>query len=131
MGSLAQTVDLDLDADMQPHAPVVTGTLAVARRLRRRLTTRRGTFPWWPQFGTDLRQYLLSKTPAWRIAKDAEFELLKDEQVDAVAIGLELLDNGRRIRLVIAVACSSVKNFRFTMDITQAAGSLVALQEAA
>lgn len=131
MGTLAETVDLDLDTDMQPHAPIVTGTLAVARRLRRRLTTRRGTFPWWPQFGTDLRQYLLSKTPAWRIAKDAQFEIEKDEQVDACAVGLEITDSGRRIRLTVAVACSSVKNFRFTMDITQAAGSLVALQEAA
>lgn len=131
MGNLNDTRDLDLDGDMQAHAPDVTGVLCVARRLRRRLTTKRGTWPWAPAFGTDLRQYLLSKAPAWRIAKDAEFELLKDEQVDAVGVGLELRDNGRTIRLVVAVLCSAVRNFRFTMDITEAAGSLVALQVAA
>jgi len=119
---------LALDGDMQAHAPHVTGIKAVAQRLRRRLTTRRGTFPWWPNYGTDIRQYLLSKTPAWRIAKDVEIELVKDEQVLAVGVGVEFLDNGRRIRLVIAVACSEVRDFRFTMDITQAAGQLVALQ---
>ena len=113
---------------MQAHAPEVSGVRAVAQRLRHRLITRRGTFPWWPDYGNDVRQYLLSKAPAWRIAKDVELELLKDEQVDAVGVGVEFLDNRRRIRLVIAVACSAVKNFRFTMDITQAAGQLVALQ---
>lgn len=131
MATLDETVDLDLDGDMQPHAPTVSGTMAVARRLRRRWTTRGGTHPWWPQFGTDLRQYLLSKTPAWRIAKDAEFEALKDEQVDAISMLVEILDSGRRIRMRGIVVCSAIRNFRFTMDITEAAGTLVALQEAA
>lgn len=130
-GTLEETRDLALDGDMQAHAPDVAGVLCVAQRLRRRLTTKRGTFPWAPTFGTDVRQYLLSKVPAWRIAKDVEFELLKDEQVVAVGVGLELHDNGRRIRLIVAVLCSAVRNFRFTMDITEAAGQLVALQVAA
>lgn len=131
MGNLAETRDLALDGDMRPHAPDSLGTRAVAERLRRRLTTKRGTMPWWPEYGTDIRQHLLSKVPTWRIAKDVEFELLKDEQVQALSVGVELRDNGRRIRLTISVVCSATKNFRFTMDITQAAGSLVALQEAA
>jgi hypothetical protein len=130
VGTLAETRDLALDGDMQPHAPDVTGVLAVAQRLRRRLTTRRGTFPWWPDFGTDIRQYLLSKAPAWRIAKDVEYELLKDEQVQAVFVGVELHDGGKRIRLFVTVVSSAVRDFRFTMDITKAAGSLVALQAA-
>lgn len=128
MGKLDETRDLDLS---QPHAPTVSGVAAVAKRIRRRLTTRRGTHPWWKDFGTDLRQYLNSKTPAWRIAKDAEFEILKDEQITACAVAVEILDGGRRIRIVIAAVCSATKDFRFTMDITQAAGSLVALQAAA
>lgn len=131
VGNLAETRDLALDGDMRPHAPDSLGTRAVAERLRRRLTTKRGTMPWWPEYGTDIRQHLLSKVPTWRIAKDVEFELLKDEQVQALSVGVELRDNGRRIRLTISVVCSATKNFRFTMDITQAAGSLVALQEAA
>ena len=131
MGTLAETRDLALDGDMRPHAPDVTGTLAVAQRLKRWLTTNRGTQPWWPNRGTNLRLYLLSKTPTYRIAKDAEFEILKDEQVSACAVGVEILDNGRRLRLTISVVSSSTKDFRFTMDVTQAAGTLVALQQAA
>jgi hypothetical protein len=116
---------------MQPHAPDVTGTRAIALRLKRRLTTFRGTHPWWRQFGTDLHQYRLSKMPAWRIAKDIDQELAKDEQVEAMAKGIEVLDGGRRLRIVIAVLVSPSRAFQFTMDITQAAGTLVALQEVA
>jgi phage baseplate assembly protein W len=128
MGTLAETLDLALDGDMQAHAPEVSGVLAVAQRLRRRLTTRRGTKPWWPQYGTDLRQYLLSKVPPWRIVQDAKAEIAKDEQVDAVDAAVEVLDGGRRLRLVVAAASSAARNFQFTMDITQAAGTLVALR---
>jgi hypothetical protein len=128
VGTLAETVDLALDGDMQAHAPNAVAEVAVAQRLKRWLTTRRGTMPWWPNRGTDLRQYLLSKTPTWRIMQDVEAELLKDEQVEAVATAVELLDSGRRLRLVVAVACSATRNFQFTMDITTAAGTLVALQ---
>ena len=131
VGTLAETRDLALDGDMRPHAPDSLGTRAVAERLRRRLTTKRGTMPWWPQFGTDIRQHLLSKVPTWRIAKDVEFELLKDEQVQALSVGVALLDNGRSLRLSVSVVCSATKDFRFTMDVTQAAGTLVALQESA
>ncbi len=129
MGTLAQTRDLALDGDMQPHAPDAVGTMAVAQRIRRRLTTRRGTHPWWRSYGTDLRQYLLSKVSPWRIAQDAKDEILKDEQVQECSVAVQLLDGARRIRLFITVVSSAVRSFRFTMDITQAAGSLVALQE--
>lgn len=131
MGLLDVTRDLALEADMAPHAPEVVGTRAVAQRLRRRLVTRRGTWPWWPTFGTDLRQFLLSKVPAWRIAKAAEAELAQDEQVQGVVVQAEVLDGGRRIRLRIFVKSSEVRNFNFTMDITEAAATLLALQEAA
>ena len=77
--------------------------------------------------GTDLRQYLLSHARPSDIAQAAKAECLKDEQVEDVTITVEVLDDGRQLKLTLGVT-DAAGPFTFTMDITQAATTLVGLE---
>ena len=118
--------------------PRVSGREALIHRLCVRLQTPRGRFSgvdsngkvWgWPNFGTDIAQYLLSKTPASAIASAAEAECLKDEQVEEAAAVATLEDGGRRMHLEIAIL-DALGPFVFTLSITQAKLTLIELQAA-
>lgn len=123
------TVDIDCVDDLKPHMPSVSGRLALAQRLARRLTTPRGRLPFWPNFGTDLRQFLLSKTRSEQISAAAEDECVKDEQVESVTIQTEILRDGRELNLTIFVT-DAEGPFRFTLEIADAKANLLALQAA-
>jgi len=124
------TIDVFCVEDFLPDMPPVSGRTACAHRLARRLTTSRGRFPWWPNFGTDLRQYLLGKATPQAIASAAESECLKDEQVDSVRVRAEVQNSGRRIHLAIEVT-DAEGPYVFTLTITDAAATLIQLQNAA
>lgn len=121
------TTDVACVEDFLPDMPTVSGRVALMHRLARRLQTQRGRFIWWPNFGTDLRVFLLSKTPPAAIASAADAECRKDEQVINVTTSVEVLDSGRALHLTIQVT-DATGPFAFTLTITQAAASLVALQ---
>jgi hypothetical protein len=111
---------------------VVTGNEALMHRLARALQTPRGRFPFaaWRNRGTDLRQFLLSKVPPWRIARAASAECELDEQVERAQARIEVLDGGRRLRVLIQVETAE-GTFAFTMTMAEAAATLVELQGAA
>jgi hypothetical protein len=130
LSEIDATVDVFCVSDFKPDMPTVRGRIALMHRLARRLTTPRGRFKFWPKFGTDIRQYLLSKVPPRAVASAAESECLKDEQVDRATVAVESREGGRLLRLVIAIEDANGP-FTFTLDITQAAASLIELQNAA
>lgn len=122
------TVDLFGATDFLPHMPPVRNRVALLHRLQRRLSTRRGRIPWWPEFGTDLREFLLSKGSAKRIAAAAVNECKKDEQVeDASAINVSTNSDGRTVYLMVAIT-DSEGPLTFTLEITDAAVTLIPLQ---
>lgn len=108
----------------------VKGRAALAERLRLRLSTPYGKFFAWPDFGHDLRQYLLSKGPLSRMIIGAELECSKDEQVEAVTASAVYRNDGKAVDLTLAIT-DSEGPFLLTMSITQAAVDLVDLLEAA
>jgi hypothetical protein len=116
--------------DFRPTMPLVSGRTALIHRLCVRWQTPRGRFPWWPNFGTDLTQYLLSKTSPSAIAAAAEAEGRKDEQVERIQVTAATEDSGRRIRLSVVVV-DSAGPFRFTLTVDQAALTLIEVQAAA
>jgi hypothetical protein len=130
MGTLAETRDLACVTDLTPEMREVTGVVALIHRLARRLQTPRGRFPWWPNFGLDVTQYLLSKTPAWRIQRDIEDECLKDEQCLGCRVRVDQSRDGREMTLTIGIETEE-GDYVFTMSVTQAAATLVSLQKAA
>jgi hypothetical protein len=107
----------------------VSGEVALAHRLCLRLTTKRGRFPWWPNFGTDMAQFLNSKATPAQIARAAQLECIKDEQVLDCAVDPEIRDNGNQLLLHITIATTSGP-FKFSLLISQARTELISLQAA-
>ncbi len=128
-GTLAETIDIDCVSDLSLHMPNVAGRLATAHRLARRLQTKRAQIPWWPNFGTDMSEFLGSKAPTWRIANAARLECEKDEQVEQAIVTAELADNGKTLRLKITII-DAEGTFTFTMTLSEAATTLIELQAA-
>lgn len=124
------TIDVDGIYNFAPTMPLASGRRALANRLGRRLITRRGAFPWRPNDGTDLRQFLLGKSSPSDIAAAAKAECMKDEQVETVRVELEALNLGRDMTLTLLVTDADGP-FELTMLITAAAATVVALQGAA
>jgi hypothetical protein len=128
MSTLDNTIDTHCAGDFLPHMPQVRGITALAQRLLRRFQTPRGRFIFWPDFGTDLRDFLLANVPADRIATAAAAEADKDEQVERAEASATY--EGRTVRLVLTVTTAEGP-FDFTMSISEAAVRLIALQQAA
>jgi hypothetical protein len=127
---IGETVGIWSLGGFRPDMPKVSGTTALLHRLVARLTTRRGQFPFWPNFGTRLSDYLLSKATPSAIAAAAQAECLKDEQVQSCQASAQVEDAGRRIRIAIRIVASSGP-FIFTLAVTQARTDLIDLQQAA
>jgi hypothetical protein len=121
------TIDVYCIEDFLPHMPEIKNRVATAHRLARRLTTPRGRFRFWPNFGTDMRRYLLSKAPSSEIAQDAAQECEKDEQVEYVEVTVAKSDDGREMTLTIMVV-DAQGPFVFTMTISEAKTTLIGLQ---
>jgi len=129
MADIDSTTDLAGIDEFEPHMPSVSGRLALVTRLARRLSTPRGRFIYWPDFGEDIRAYLLTKAPASRIAAAVESECLKDEQVETVDVTVSTLDFASRSLTITVEVEDADGPFDFTLTITEAAVSLVELQE--
>ena len=129
-GTLDETVTVYCDGDFRYSMPTVSGRVALAQRLKTRLTTRRGKVPWWPNFGTDLRAFLLSKVPAQQIADAAKFECEKDEQVERADCAADIAADGKALTMIITI-WDSEGPFVFTMTIGEAVTSLIELQRGA
>lgn len=128
-GTINDTIDIYCVTDFLPDMPTVRGRTALAHRLARRLQTPRGRFQFWPNFGTDLRQYLLSKTSPTVIASAVESECLKDEQVEDVSCLVDVQDGGRSMVVTVEVDDADGP-FVFTLEISQASATLITLQAA-
>ena len=129
-GSLADTRDLSTVSDMSAHGKEVTGAEAVAERLYDRLTTDRGTYPWWPNYGTNVRLFLLAKTPLWRVERAIKDECEKDEQVLEALVDAAYSQNGAQLDIKITFTTKSGQ-FTFTMTANEAAANYVSLSKAA
>lgn len=79
---MTELIDVDCVSDLTPSMTTVSGNVALAQALARRLTTQKGSAQWWPTYGVDMRSYLLGKVPRSAIAAAATLELRKDERVE-------------------------------------------------
>lgn len=127
---VAATVDVFHDGDFLPEMPEVVGVVALAQRLARRIQTPRGFFPWWPNEGLDISEFLLSRTPTWQIANQVKEEIKRDEQVSDAHVKATLSTDGSEVRVEIFVV-SEIGPFAFTMTATEASAQLLDIRAAA
>ncbi len=127
--SITATVDVHCIDDFLANMPTVSGRTALVQRLIRRITKRKGQFPW-TEKGIDIRDYLLSKRRAQDAAADVYAECIQDEQVAELVVFAELSNDGRDLSLSFEVT-DAEGPFTFTLEIDNAVISLVTLLNAA
>lgn len=129
MAEIDKTIGFWSLGDFKPQMPQVLGRTALLHRLCVRLQTPRGRFTWWPNFGTDIAAFLLTKAPASAVASAVESECLKDEQVEDVRALVSFSTDRRSMRVSIEIFDSDGP-FAFTLGIDQAKLELIELQAA-
>ncbi len=121
-GTIDETIDVYCVSDFLARMPTVSGRVALAHRLARRLSMPRGIWPWAQDDGTDLRQFVLSKVPPQRIARATIIECEKDEQVESIDV-IRLTRTDRTITQRLQVNDGDGP-FDFTLTITEAAAQV-------
>ena len=117
-------VDVHCVDDFLPDMPTVTGKVAIAQAAARRLQTQRGIFPWWTEYGRDLRGYLLSSADTDEIASDTQAEVEKDERVDRA--GATALLTGAFLTVSVPIEPDDETDpFEFVFTVTADAVSLL------
>jgi predicted mannosyl-3-phosphoglycerate phosphatase (HAD superfamily) len=108
----------------EPNMPPISGRKAHAQRQWRRLSTSRGRFPWWPNDGLDIRDFLLSKQEVSFIERAIRDEAEKDEECDEAAV--EVIREGPRGDMTINISIDDGDGpFDFTLLVSQARTILV------
>ncbi len=123
MADIDATIDVDCDEDFKPDMPSVSGRVALGQRLKRRLTTKTGRWPFAnPDDGFDLLEMLLSKASTGWIADQVQIQCLKDEQVESALAAIETTgSNSYFLRVALRDADGP---FEFTMAINVATQEL-------
>jgi len=131
-GTLEETKAIWCLGDFKKNMPWATGGTALLHRVANRLVTPFGRVPWWPNYGFDVRAALMSNMPPARVIARTIQECEKEENVTADCT-IETVSSDRftrRWKLTITLFLSS-ETFTFTMSISDAAKTLIALQKAA
>src|SRR5690348_7554493 len=128
--SAAATIDLFHDGDLVPECPEVAGPVALAQRVARRLRTANGFFPWWPNEGLNISDYLLSCAPKWQVESQIKEEVKRDQGVvDAVVIAA-LSDDGRELNVKVYLT-SVFGPLELTMTASESNARLLDIRRAA
>lgn len=123
-----ETIDTYWLDEPLPHMPNVTGRTALVHRLYRRLNTQRGRFPWWPNDGLDVQDFLLSKMPDTFIANAISTEAEKDEEVATATVTVSRL--GAELTVNIEIEDVDGDQLKFTLSVTDARVALLGAPDA-
>lgn len=127
-GTLDGTVDVSCATGLSFEMATVSGRLGLVQALVRRLQTPLSLFPWWPNYGTDLRLFLLSKTQPSAVVAAAQAECEKEERVLRAEPTAEVSVDGTSLAMTLVIT-DAAGPFTFTMTITEAALTLIELQK--
>lgn len=118
--------DISCTDDLSSNLEVVTGTAVILEALVRRLRTPRGGLFYDLEYGTDVRQYVNSSTPLFRVAQAVEAECLKDERVEAATATVTRESD----RLMIEVAIDTADEpFVLTIGVDALTSDLITFTE--
>lgn len=116
--------DISSYPDYDPLGTLVSGNVALAQRVARRLTNPRGAWFWAPNECTDLRAYLndiITPDRQSSIKSDVERETLHEEQVQSVSVEVTISDFSMAGQSITISAMGSTRDgpFNFVMSVSQ------------
>ncbi len=101
--------DVSTFPDLDPSFSTLTGPRVVAEAIARRLSTPRGSLPFYPDYGIDIRSWVNETITRGKLAqfrRDLEAECVKDERVltaDA-SLAFNVKTNDMQIAITITTA---------------------------
>lgn len=110
MTTIATPVDADGVVDLDPAFRLVSGRLALAQAIARRITTRAGLLARIgddPAYGIDVRESLGADTDdrtAFAIAAEVQAEVMRDERVRGADVSAALADGVVILTILLADA---------------------------
>lgn len=114
--------DLDCAEDLTAEMREVSGPIALAQNVYRRLSTPRGMVIDAPDYGRDLRAYLhkgLTPTEQTGIPGEVRAEILKEERIENAEVQVTAFVDEA---MTLAIRCESAEGpFSLTLDVTAAA----------
>jgi phage baseplate assembly protein W len=116
--------DIDCLEDFKARMPLVEGRLCLAQAIARRLMTPSGRFPFWPDYGTDVRRFLLAKAQSTTIASAVQAECLKDERVVFADVTVVLVQTTLTLTIELT-ADDDAESFEFVFTVTADKASLL------
>lgn len=91
--------------DLDPTFSPVTGPRVVAQAIARRLSTPRGSLPFYPNYGIDVRDYLNERITVGSLAqirRDVESECMADERVRSADVSAAHNTETGEMRLTVS-----------------------------
>ncbi len=117
--------DLDCTDDLTLEMREVSGPVALAQNVHRRLSTPRGMVIDAPDYGKDLREYLhrgLTATERAAIPGEVRAEVLKEERISSATVRVVAFSHEE---MELEIFCESAEGpFSLTLNVTAAAVTL-------
>jgi phage baseplate assembly protein W len=114
--------DFDCTDDLTAEMREVSGPMALAQNVYRRLSTPRGMVIDAPDYGRDLRDYLhkgLTPTEQTSIPGEVRAEVLKEQRIENADVRVTSFADEA---MTLAIRCESAEGpFSLTLDVTAAA----------
>lgn len=99
----------------------------IAEAVARRLSTKRGTMPFHPDYGLDLRDYLneaVTPDVLYRLKAAVELECEQDERVQSATATITYSLATQQLRVAIEVV-TNTENLRFVLSVSQVSVELL------
>src|SRR5574337_487746 len=101
--------DVSTFPDLDPSFSALTGPRVVAEAIARRLSTPRGSLPFYPDYGIDVRDWVNESITRDRLAqfrRALEAEVVKDERVDSAdsAIAFNTQTGEMQLSIILTTA---------------------------
>lgn len=114
-------IDVMCLPDLDGTFTLVSDGRVLCEAVARRLMTPRGSLPFHPDYGFDVRSYLnesMSADDVYRFKSSVERECEADERVASADASVSFEANSSRLRLSVIVTTASGE-YRFTLLVTQ------------
>lgn len=120
-------IDVATFPDLSDTFMLISGKRAVAEAIYRRLTTPRGSLPFHPDVGVDVRSYLnedMTLTSMSTLRSDVEQEVKRDERVNDAQVTSTFNTSTESLEIVVQVGTDDGP-FRLTLNVTSLTATML------
>ena len=121
--------DIAVFPDLDTSFTAMTGPRVVAEAVARRLSTPRGSLPFYPEYGIDVRDWVNETITRDRLAqfrRELEAEVVKDERIDDATGSIAFNPQTGEMRIAVNVT-TAAGPFALVLGVTQVTVSVLSV----